>query len=197
MKKIVIVLLLCFCTLLFGCNEKKQKEEFILEYSYYYDQNNIDSDWDWFNVEEFKNALELNRVIALDFKELKKKIESKESFVIYYGFNPTLYQCPYCAECLPIAINAFDELDIDIYYLDIYAMRANNTDEYLYIYNQLLASDSSFGEKILAPTYVSYKEGNPYKYQIATFKNEDGRFISGITDEQKQQLKNIYQELVK
>ena len=197
MRKILVLLLLCCCILLIGCGESKKKEEFVSEYSYYYDEGNIKENWDWFTLDNYKNALELNRVIKIDFEELKEMIESNETFVIYYGFNPSLYTCPYCAECLPIAINAFDEVDLDIYYLDIYAMRTNNTEEYQYIYQQLLESDSSFGEKILAPTYVSYRNGHPYKYQIATFRNEEGKFISGMNEEQQQNLKNLYQELIK
>ena len=196
MKRILGLLLFC-CLFLFGCSENKQKEDFVLEYSYYYDSNNIKENWTWFDLEELTNALELKRVKSIDFNKLKKMIESNESFIIYYGFNPSLYPCPYCAECLPIAINAFDELDIDIYYLDIYAMRTNNTSEYLYIYEQLVSFDSSFGEKILAPTYVSYRDGKPYKYQIATFKNDEGRFISGMNLEQRKKLKELYQDLYK
>lgn len=197
MRKIIALLILGCCAFLFGCQESKKKEEFISEYSYYYQEENIKDTWSWFNLDEYKKALELKRVIKIDFKELEKMIEDKKSFVIYYGFNPSLYTCPYCAECLPIAIDAFNEINVDIYYLDIYAMRTNNSAEYLYIYNQLVTFDSSFGEKILAPTYVSYQEGKPYKYQVATFKNEDGKYISGLSEEQQRNLKELYQELVK
>lgn len=196
MKKILFVVIMCFCLFLFGCSEAKQKEAFVQEYSYYYDSNNVKENWEWFDLDYYKTSLELKRVIKLDFEDVKEKIENDETFVIYYGFNPELYQCPYCVATLPIAINAFNEIDCDIYYLDIYAMRASNTEEYQYLYNQL-AADGVFGEKILAPTYVSYREGEVYKYQIATFKNEEGRWITDLNTEQKEQLKEKYQNLLK
>lgn len=196
MKKIIVVLLLCLSLFLLGCNENKQKEEFVKEYSYYYDSSNLKDNWTWFNLDNYKASLNLKRIIKLDFKEVKEKIESDETFVIYYGFNPELYQCPYCVAALPIAIDAFNEIDCDIYYLDIYAIRANNTEEYQYLYQQL-AADGTFGEKILAPTYVSYRDGEVYKYQIATFKNDQGRYIADLSTEQKEQLKQLYQDLLK
>lgn len=198
MKKILTLILLSMTIFLFSCNNKtnEKKESFISEYSYYYNDENIKDDWNWFNKTEFQDALNLKRVIKLEFSEVKEKIESGEEFVIYYGFNPEFYQCPYCVAALPIAINSFDEIGMDIYYLDIYAMRTNNTLEYLYLLNQL-QKDNDFGEKILVPTYVSYANGEVKKYHIATLKDQEGKYIKDLSDSQKEELKQIYQELVK
>ena len=196
MKKILIVLLLLMTIIFTGCSENKRKNDFVAEYSYYYDSQNIKEKWTWFNLDQYKKALELKRVIKLSFDEVQDKINKNDSFVIYYGFNPQLYQCPYCVETLPIAIDAFNELNEDFYYLDIYAMRSNNTEEYLYLYNQLVEVFNDFGPKILAPTYVYYQNGKPIKYHAATFKNDDGKFISGLNETQKQELKLIYKDLI-
>ena len=197
MKKVLSFLFILFVSVFaISCNEKEKYQAFIDEYSYYCNEENVKDGWDWFNKEEFQKALELKRVKKITCDELFEKLDSKETFVIWYGFDPELYQCPYCVASLPVAINAFNEIDLDIYYLDIYAMRNNNTDEYQRILKQL-QEDENFGEKILVPTYVSYRDGDVYKYHVATLKDENDKYIKDLSDNQKEELKQIYLDLVK
>ena len=68
--------------------------------------------------------------------------------------------------------------------------------EYQRILKQL-QEDENFGEKILVPTYVSYRDGDVYKYHVATLKDENDKYIKDLSDNQKEELKQIYLDLVK
>lgn len=200
MKKFYIVCFLLVFGLLCGCkiganDDEAKKDDFVTEYSYYYNTENVPEDWDWFNLEEFTNSLNQRKILKLSFEEIKAKIESGEHVVIYYGFDPQLYQCPYCVACLPSAVEAAMELDIDIYYLDIRTMRVDNTEEYLWLYNGMLEVFPDFGSRISAPTYVTYNDSKPVDYHIATLKDSEDKSIKDLNEEQKVELKNIYLDL--
>lgn len=197
MKKLSIICFLFFFIFLSGCTKEKsdediKKDAFISEYSYYNEEANVPETWDWFDLEELNNALNKRKILKLTYDETKEMIESGEQVVIYYGFDPKLYQCPYCVASLSSAVDAAIEVDIDIYYLDIRTMRVDNTEEYLWLYNGMLEVFPDFGTRISAPTYVKYNHGKPVDYHVATLKDEENNSIKSLTQEQKEELKNLY-----
>jgi hypothetical protein len=85
-----------------------------------------------------------------------------------------------------------------ILYLDIYEMRKNNTTEYQLLLGYL---DSKVGDlieregvkKIIVPDLYIVKDGEIVTHHIATLKDNDGAFISDLTENQKQELIDLYE----
>lgn len=177
-----------------GIDIEQRKQDFIEEYSYYGIEGNIPEKWaDWFDYDYFKSQIDKKVFVTLTFDEVKAKIENKETFVIYYGFNPELYQCPNCAITIPHVVDVALELGIDVYYLDIRTMRVNDDDNYKYLLNELQTDIPDFIELIRASTYVNYKDGVATGYHEGSLKDEEGKNILRVlTSEEIEQLKNIY-----
>lgn len=58
-----------------------------------------------------------NRIIYTTAEDVVKKIENKESFVVYFGYP----KCPWCRSVVSTLIKLSNELELDIYYVDIHA----------------------------------------------------------------------------
>lgn len=205
MKKlfeIIITLVLLFS--LSGCCKKNEKNiAFTEEYKYYLDDTIIaDKGWEWFDKTKYEEALNDHVFEKVDYEEIKQAMEGKDKTVICFGFNPKFYQCPFCVACLPIANEAAKISKIDkILYLDIYQMRADNTDEYQWMYNFILEQYPDFGARISVPTYIVVENGKVLSYHIATLKYiaDDGssRYYIDMTEEQVTELRNIYIDMFK
>lgn len=196
---LLLSLIMIMCVIC-GCKEKK--ETFNDNYNYYANEKFIPKDWDWFNREEYNEMLEKNVFVKKEFSEIKKALESKEKVYIYFGYNPYKYQCPFCAAALPIANKAALESNVkEILYLDIYEMRKNNTEEYVWLLDFIQKQVSDFGEKLLVPDIFVVEGGKVLGHHRATIQviNEDGTasYLKGMTEEQKQELKDIYINLFK
>ena len=203
MKKLFLIITLFVLSLLMvSCKKEEEKDTFdvearkdafIEEYRYYENSENVPEKWStWFNYDEFKAQIDKRVFVKLTFEEVKAKIENKESFVIYYGFDPKLYQCPYCAISIPLVTDVALELGIDVYYLDIRTMRVNETPEYKYLYDFLNENLEDFPEVIRASTYANYKDGVPNGFFQGSLTDEEGKNIKELTDAQKEELKDIY-----
>ena len=131
-----------------------------------------------------------NPIKYIDTKGIIEKMDSKETFIIYFGFA----KCPWCRVMLENMINQAKEYNVEnIYYLNIEDMRGSyklndnnelvvekeNTDDYkvllslfndvLDIYESLKYTDANGNEivvpinekRIYAPTVLLVKEGVP------------------------------------
>ena len=204
MRKLLLVILLFLCLGLFACKDSKDetgKTAFQLEYEYYYNEENIKDNWKtWYNVDFFRQAIEKRRFIKISIDDAIKKIDSGEEFVLYFGFDPTLYKCPNCVCSIPYAVSVLEELDMYCYYVEIYTARQNNTEEYQKFYNAIVEAFDDYvtlsGDEVLrASTVVRYKDGKPQKFHLATLKDSENKNIHNLTEEQKEELKNIYRDL--
>ena len=204
MRKLLLVTLLFLCLGLFACKDSKEetgKTAFQLEYEFYYNEENIKDSWkEWYDVNFFKQAIEKRRFIKISIEDAIKKIDSGEEFVLYFGFDPTLYKCPNCVCSIPYAVSVLEELDMYCYYVEIYTARQNNTEEYQKFYNAIVNAFDDYvtlsGDEVLrASTVVRYKDGKPQKFHLATLKDSENKNIHNLTEEQKEELKNIYRDL--
>ncbi len=198
MKKIIAITLVMIFILLVGCNNKKDpQEEFFEDYSYYTKERTEAIGWDWFDIEEFNKMLEDHVFYKSSFNEVKKEMEGKERVVIYFGYKPELYQCPYCAAALPILNEAAKECNVQkILYLDIFEIRKNDTAEYKWLKEFIVKQIPDFGDVIKVPDIFVIENGKIIDHHLATlsYTNEDGTtgFLKGMTEEEKEQLKQIY-----
>ena len=115
-KKILLIIILVASILLtifilkpFNKEEITDNIKFKEEYEKLNNKDNI-------NVTINEN----NPFIYSDSKDIIKRINNKETFVVYFGFNT----CPYCRTVLPSLIEVSEYLEVDkIYYVDISNIR--------------------------------------------------------------------------
>ena len=204
MKKLLLVLVLLLSLTLFACKDSKEetgKTAFQVEYEFYYNEENIKDSWKtWFDYDFFRTNVEKRRFIKISIEEALKKIEDKEEFTLYFGFDPTLYRCPNCVCSIPYAEIVLEELDMYCYYVEIYTERQNDTENYHKFYDAIKNAFSDYvtlsGDDVLrASTAVHYKDGNPFNFHLATIKDSENKNIHNLTSEQKEELKNIYRDL--
>lgn len=114
-------------------------------------------------------------------EEIIEKLESKESFIVYFGFA----ECPWCRSVLSYLLTAASDNNIDtIYYLDVSEIRDTlkfENDEiktekegtkgyykllerFDSVLNQYTIDEKDMGEKrIYAPNIISVVHGTPIK----------------------------------
>ena len=108
------------------------------------------------------------------------KLDAGAEAIYYFGY-PT---CPWCIEALPIMNEVAKEVNLPIYYID---KKAETSDE---------ESIQSI-EKRLSDILEADEEGNPHLYVplvVVTLDEHDAHERT-MNDEEKQQLKEIYQEM--
>ena len=125
MKKIeVIVIVLISLFLLTGCVDKnsdayKFKEE-------YESINNKDTG----NGNKYRKLSipEYNPIVYQTTTDIVKRVENKETFIVYFGFK----ECPWCRSVITELINAAKDNNIEkIYYVDVKDIRdVKQVDEY-------------------------------------------------------------------
>lgn len=175
-NKISIFLLLGLIIFLSGCTSPKDKFE--EDYQMF---KNVDHVFEKVNYRSAYNAL-----------------TGKGKYVIVFAYDPDLYVCPYCMEVLPILNEAALESEVvKILYLDIRTMRVERTDEYTelidYIFDQVDDLKSREGKlEIIVPDVYVVSDGEILAHHVATLKDDEGKYILGLDDNQKSELKDIY-----
>ena len=121
------------------------------------------------------------------------------SYIIIFAFK----QCPFCVEVIPILNEVAIEEGFDkILYHDIYDMRYNNTAEYKLLVGYL---DNKVGDLIsrddvktlVVPDVYFVRNGVILGHHIATILNDEGKYIRNLTEEETNQVKEIYRDLIK
>ncbi|MGD9604806.1 MAG: hypothetical protein AB7V00_01460 [Bacilli bacterium] len=139
-----------------------------------------------------------------DFTEVTKALTVLTGVhVILFSYDPDFYECPFCLAVMPIINEAAIKIGVEeILYLDIYEMRKNNTTDYQLLLGYL---DSKVGDlierdgvkKIIVPDLYVVKDGEIAIHHIATLKDNNGAFIAELTDDQKQELQTLYENMFK
>lgn len=134
----------------------------------------------------------------VDYKTIYNSFTKDEGYkVIVFAFDPDYYECPYCMMLLPIINEVAITSGVkEILYFDVYQMRKNRTEEYVrlvdYITNQVQLDTRNDLYEIVVPDLYVVKDGKILSHHIATFKDEEGKYILNLTNEQKDELQEIY-----
>ncbi len=149
----------------------------------------------------FKGEEHVFRKVDYDtmYQEFTKSTEHR---VIVFAFDPDLYECPYCMLLLPIMNEvALEEGLKEILYFDVYEMRKDRTNEYVdlveFITSQTDLEIRNDLHEIVVPDIYLVKNGKIISHHIATFKDEEGRFIFNLTEAEKEEIKSIYRDMFK
>ena len=214
-KKILLIIILVVSTLLTifilkPFNEEKEMTDSLKFKEEYEKLNNKD------NINIIVN--ENNPFIYSNASDIIKRINNKETFVIYFGFN----KCPYCRTVLPSLIEVSEYLEVDkIYYVDISNIRdtiiINNeneletTKEGTKEYNELLEMLDSILEdytledndgniistnkkRIYAPSIVTVVEGEIIA--LETGINDDFDINKELSKEDKKEIYDSFYKIL-
>lgn len=156
--------------------------------------------YEYINLIEYKNGKKIkvnipydNRVKYLNEKETVTLLKEGTG-VLYFGYNT----CPWCRNIVPVLIEAVKENNIDnIYYADINKLNLSYNNKQLFnILNDYLKENED-GKKVLAvPDVYFIKNGNIIGHQLGSVESYHNPYTE-MSNDQKQELKNIYNEFIK
>lgn len=214
MKKILSLLLLTLIIVgVTGCNNKEKKNEDGIKFKKEYESFNGKSN-DYFEYRKL-DIDEENPFIFTTDSEIVKKIENKETFIVYFG-DP---QCPWCRSVIEAAIKSAKENKIDkIYYVrfwkefheekirDVYELDEDNKpvikEEGTKAYQKLI----KYLDKVLSEYTLKDKEGNTVKVNekriflpnfVAVVDGKAKELIDGISKKQKEYNGELTEEVIK
>ena len=215
MKKKILLLTLIALTLIgvVGCGKKEEKNEDALKFKEEYEGFNNKSN-DYFDYRTLSIDEDNPFVFSTD-KEIVKKIENKESFIVYFG-DP---QCPWCRSVIEQAIKSAKENGIEkIYYVrfwdgfheelirDVYELDENNTPVLKQAGSESYPKLLEYLDNVLSEYTLKDKDGNKISVNekriflpnfIAIVKGEAKELVEGISDKQAEYNGELTEEIIK
>ncbi len=133
-----------------------------------------------------------NSIQYIEGKEILETFQTK-SGIVYFGYN----SCPWCRNVIGLVIETAKENQIKpIYYVDIHHAIDDVKEDLKEYLDEYLRVDDETGEKVLAvPDVYFLKDGKIIGHHISTVKSYKNPY-KGMNNEQKQELKEIYQEII-
>lgn len=188
MKKILAVLMSAVIVLT-GCAKKAEKLTITNPVELNYEPA-IMTVYDWIgeNIADFRE---------ITFAESIRMFEEKGSGILYYGYN----DCPFCERAVPMLNEAALETEIPVYYIDIYGPEQPSRDQFdtlLEYIDETLIEQEDGSKGFFVPLIIGVKNGEITGSHVALvsgFSIEDE--TSQMNDEQKQELKNIYLDIIR
>ena len=208
MKKIILSLLIVLSVFtLTSCGDKEVKNTDAIKFKEEYEKLNGKKNSNGVTYREVEID-EDNPFVFATAEEIQEKIDNKETFAVYFGFN----SCPWCRSIITTLVEVADDLNIEkIYYVDVldirdtYELNSKNKPEktkdgsegYNEIINSLESVLSDYtlttekgktvkvGEKrIYAPNLVSVVDGKAQKLNTGISEMQTDSMME-LTDEMK------------
>ena len=208
MKKVILSLLIVLSVFtLSSCGKKEVKNTDAIKFKEEYEKLNGEKNRNGVTYREVEIDEE-NPFVFATAEEIQEKIDNKETFAVYFGFN----SCPWCRSIITTLIEVADDLNIEkIYYVDVldirdtYELNSKNKPEKTKDgsegYNELINSLASVlsdytlttekgknvqvGEKrIYAPNLVSVVDGKAQKLNTGISEMQTDSMME-LTDEMK------------
>lgn len=134
-----------------------------------------------------------NHIEYIEGKKIIETLKTKTG-IVYFGYN----SCPWCRNVIGLLIETANENKIKpIYYVDIHHAIDNVKEELKEYLKDYLRVDEETKEKVLAvPDVYFIKNGKIIGHHISTIKSYKNPY-KGMNDQQKKELKGIYQEIIK
>ena len=134
-----------------------------------------------------------NRIKYLNSKQLLKFLDSGTG-ILYFGYNT----CPWCRNSIPILIDAVIDNQVDtIYYIDTHSVNLEKIkDELIEKLGDFLAVDNDGNKRFAVPDVYAIKNGKILGNHLGTVDSYKNPY-SGMSKEEKQELKDIYTNLIK
>ena len=121
MKKIFTIILIMTLTFtLTGCSDKPVEKTDALKFKEEYEKNNGVKNEKYNVTIRTVNIPEDNPMVYATAEEIIKKIDNKETFVVYFGFS----DCPWCRSVIEELIHVAQDLKVEkVYYVDVKELR--------------------------------------------------------------------------
>lgn len=127
-----------------------------------------------------------NKVKYVQEKNLKEVLTTKTG-VVYFGY-PT---CQWCRNAVPVLIDAINHSQIEtLYYVNVEEVSSISIKELLDPY---LKEDEEQNKRLYVPDVYFIKDGKIIDHHLGTVESYKNAFEK-MNEEQKQELKEIYQE---
>jgi len=180
MKKVVIILMSIF--LLVGCG-KTDGEKFKEEYEALNGTQNLIN----ITIDSNSNIKYLNAKQTVSFLK-------EGTGILYFGFP----KCPWCRNVLPVLLEVATSNNMSISYLNPSGLRNSKNKDFEEIMNMLDAylMTNDEGNKVLyVPDVYFVKDGKIIGHHLSTVESQTDPTVP-LTEEQKQELKTVYEELI-
>jgi len=180
MKKGFLLIIVLLITVLSGC---QKKDDFTQDYPI---MRGVEHVYEKVEYDDIINAFTVKSGVH----------------VVLFAFDTDFAECPYCIACVPLLNEVAIEMGIaKILYIDIYRMRQERTAEYLLLLGYLDGKVGDLLEKngkkeIVVPDVYVIKDGEIIGHHIATIKDDADKFIFNLSEEEKNQVRNIYRQLL-
>lgn len=139
--------------------------------------------------------------IQIKFDEVFRLFDEQLDGVVLLSYPA----CPYCNLAVPILNEAAKEMNLKVYYLDIYGddfMELNTAQRLatvnrlkIYIEPALTQVPGKDKKDLYVPLVIAVSAGEIIDYHISL--TDDFRLKDGLNDRQKKELKDIYRQLLK
>ncbi|MDO4415645.1 MAG: hypothetical protein Q4C20_11275 [Erysipelotrichaceae bacterium] len=189
MKKLS-ALLLSLCLLLCGCAKQETEKVTITNPVDIYSEPAIMTVYEWIGNEiaDFQE---------ITFTESLRLFSEKGSGILYFGYD----NCPFCERAVPMLNEAALETGVSVYYVDVYGVfqpTRKEFDELMGYVDEALIEDEDGGKSFFVPLILGIKNGEITGHHVAlvdgfTIENEE----SQMNDAQKEELKNIYLDIIR
>lgn len=148
-------------------------------------------------LNKYTNLKDKNHIFeVVDEYKIIELLNSKEKAIIIFSFP----ECPWCQAAIPYVNEIAKETGYNkVYYLNILKIREEQTEEYIKIYEHI-RYDIGNPEKINAPTVIVINNNEVLGYHIDTVESHvknDNNVLMPMTNEQVNELKEIYRKLFK
>ena len=158
------------------------------------DASKFKSEYEALNDENVR--IEISKDNPIEYVNIDKVFEifENKTGVIYFGFPG----CPWCRNMLPILFEAAKNNNIDIiYYFNPKEIRSSDNDDYnklISILNEHLKENEAGEKTLYVPDVYFVKDGQIVGHHLGTVDSQTNPMES-LTDDQKQELLNIFDEL--
>ena len=159
----------------------------------------VDETCDTAQSSEYEEFMSQDNVfVQISMQEAIDLFENKETALIYFGYP----SCPWCIEALPIMNEVAESVGKEIYYVQTRDEDRNllYTDEekeaILSYVGEFEDRDDEGNLALFVPLVVSVKDGVAVSGNVGTVDSHDAH-ERRMTEEETQQLREIYQEMFK
>jgi len=180
MKKILLSILLLTSLVACGSNTSLEDIEYpSISYSSSYEISNEVA-----NMAEYPDMTAIDHpFLKLTAVEVKELIDNDGSAIVYFGYP----HCPYCQQAVPVLSEVATNMDLNIYYVDVY-----QDDEKISATDQMTALTDLI-ENEFSPLLSKDESGYPTFYTPDVFVIKDGNIIAnheGLVDGDGSELSN-------
>lgn len=141
-------------------------------------------------------TMNINPGAKFEYATVEEQIERLKSGtgIIYFGFP----KCPWCRNILPVLSDVAKENKQTIYYFNPSEIRDKTNESYrslISILDPYLDTDDKGEKTLYVPDVYFVKDGKIVGHQLGSVKSQTNP-TTPLTADQKQELKNIYQNLI-